>query len=633
MGHLTRPHRDLTRMLAFASAENEGTEPEATSEDLTIPGDLSVLSDSELATLHADATATFKDLYNGGNVSAENFETLSTLTDGLEALSEEMASRENEAQERAEKAAAFAERAGVKLAQESEESDSEEPGEEQSEDESEEEGDETPSEDETEGEAEGEIVEGEEPVEGKPVRKSIRVSRGMSRSMAARNLPEAPSNEKGVKRVLRAAQDGFDFSAGQGLDWDDAGRLLDSRLTNFSANQYAMAARNGQHLRKEIPLLTIQNDVPEKFRIDSLEGEAVEKALTAAASEVKENALTASGGWCAPSETMYDLLELETTEGIFTMPEVVLNRGGINRTLGPDFSELFSDITGWNYTEEQDIAGNYGVDANGNGNDTEGTKPCYVVDCPPFEEYRLGVAGLCISAGLLMQRGYPEVIARTIRGALVAHRHRMSARFLGAIAAGSTKVDMPNEMAGLAAPVLSQVELQIEWFRTKERMSRRAAVEVVLPLWVRGAIRADLALRSGTDLQAVTDAQIASWFRERGATAQFVYNFQDIDTTKPLTEWPTEIKFLIYPAGTWIKGTSPIITMTNIYDNLSLGTNDYTALFTEEGWVVIPMGRNSHLVTMQFCANGAAAAAIALECDGSIAAPALGGASIDDVGA
>lgn len=605
---------DLTRALAFSDATGEGETTE-----FEIPADLSVLSDEEIATLHTEAAAAFKDLYNGGDVSAENFEALQELTTGLEALSNEKQTRDAAAAERASRAAELASRAGVTIEPEADEED-EAPAEtpEGTEDDS----NEAPVEEEDESEEEGEEETPEVEERPAPVqRKTIRVARSRQ-SYSARDLPRAKANETGIKRILRAASDGFDFSSGEGIDWNDAGAILDSRLTNFSQNQYEMAARNGNHLRKEMPLLTIQNEVPEKFRIDNYDGEAVEEALTAAANEVKENALTASGGWCAPSETMYDLLELETTEGIFTMPEVVLNRGGINRTLGPDFSELFSDITGWNYTEEQDIAGNYGVDANGNGNDTSGTKPCYVVDCPPFEEYRLGVAGLCISAGLLMQRGYPEVIARTIRGALVAHRHRMSARYLGAIAAGSTKVNMPNEMAGLAAPVLSQVELQIEWFRTKKRMSRRAAVEVVLPLWVRGAIRADLALRSGTNLQAVTDAQIASWFRERGATAQFVYNFQDIDTSKPITEWPTEIKFLIYPAGTWIKGTSPIITMSNIYDNESLGRNDYTALFTEEGWVVIPMDRDSHLVTMQFCANGASAAAIALECDGSIAAPA-----------
>src|SRR5699024_11631191 len=111
--------------------------------------------------------------------------------------------------------------------------------------------------------------------------------------------------------------------------------------------------------------------------------------------------LVASGGWCAPSEVIYDLLELESRDGIFSLPEVGITRGGITRTLGPDFADIYNAISGFHYTEQEDIDGNY--DGEGGG-----SKPCYKVECPDFEEFRLEVDGLCITAGLLQQRGYPD---------------------------------------------------------------------------------------------------------------------------------------------------------------------------------------------------------------------------------
>ena len=50
--------------------------------------------------------------------------------------------------------------------------------------------------------------------------------------------------------------------------------------------------------------------------------------------------LTASAGWCAPSETIYDLCGGGSTDGLWDVPEIQVNRGGVRYTPGPDFSAL-----------------------------------------------------------------------------------------------------------------------------------------------------------------------------------------------------------------------------------------------------------------------------------------------------
>ena len=53
--------------------------------------------------------------------------------------------------------------------------------------------------------------------------------------------------------------------------------------------------------------------------------------------------LTAAGGWCAPSETLYDLCPgLETNSGLVDIPEIQVTRGGIRTTEGPDFATLYA---------------------------------------------------------------------------------------------------------------------------------------------------------------------------------------------------------------------------------------------------------------------------------------------------
>jgi len=289
-------------------------------------------------------------------------------------------------------------------------------------------------------------------------------------------------------------------------------------------------------------------------------------------------------------------------------------------TTGPDFRDMFAEITGFSYTEEQDIAGEYGVNGQGIGNDTEGTKPCYKVECPPFADYRLGIEGLCLTAGLLQSRGYPEVLARVIRGALVAHDHRVNGRMIAAMEAGSTAISMAANQVGTAAPILTAIELQVEHYRAVRRMSRNTTLEAVFPFWVHGAIRSDLSRRLGVELLSVSDSRINEWFRERGVNPQFVYNWQDIAATAStaFNAWPTSVKFLLYSAGTWIRGTSDIITIDTLYDSVLLGNNDFTALFTEEGVFTAKRGQDSRVITVPITADGATAAGVDIAHNGSL---------------
>ena len=603
-------HRKIHTFADLLVAYEENPPVEESEDDLVIPEDLTALSDEDLNALHEQAVAAFDGVYGeGSDLSEEDLATLSGLTEGIEAISAEQATREQARAERAEQAAELAARAHPQSEQSDEEEVSDDTPEVTAETETETEGEPAPAEAEAEAQPEP-IAAAASP------RREIRVPRSTG---YARHTPSPrPAHEaQGIRDVLLASGEGTGFAAGQGLTWDDAASIVERRLNQYNHGQYEAARKAGRHLRQQFSVLSLRKPVPEDMVING-PGD-VEEVMKRAMDESRlpGGSLTAAGGWCAPSETVYDLTEIETRDGLFSLPEIQINRGGINRTLGPDFADLYTLYDGgFHYTEAEDEAGDY--DGIGGG-----SKPCITIPCPSFEEFRLDTDGLCINAGLLQQKGYPESIARTIRGVMVAHDHAMAGRILTDMETGSTAVTMTADQVGTTAPLLDAIEMQVEHYRTVTRIARASTLEAVFPFWVRGAVRSDLARRNGVDnMLSVSDAQIAGWFRDRGVNAQFVYNWDDLSgTAAQMVQWPTTVKFLLYAAGTWVRGGGDVITLDTLYDSVLLGTNDYTALFTEEGYVVIPMLHDSRVVTVPVSSTGMTGMPVHIAADGTEDAP------------
>jgi hypothetical protein len=595
-----RTHLTVARLTAYADQ----------SDDFVIPEDLSTLADDELVTLHEQAVANFDTLYNGGQgLTDADLAALATLTEGIEALAAERGKRDQAAAERTTAAAELAARAH--LATDDPNADAQTLGPDGDSDdengESQEENDGAAEEPPADAPADPSVT------ASAPARREIRVNLSGLRNGRPPALPRPAHEAQTMRDVVLASGEGTGFAPGTGVDWTDMARILDRRLTGFSESQYRTAAAAGRHMRQQFGIATIRKPMPPELTVMSNDPSHVEEVLARARNEQRlpGNSLVAAGGWCAPSEIIYDLCELESRDGLLSVPEIGVARGGIQWTTGPNFADIYNE-TGFCYTEQDAIDGDW--DGNGGG-----AKPCYAVECPTFDEARLGLCGLCITSGLLQQRGYPELLARTLRGALIAHDHKMSNQMIAAMVTGSTAVTMTAAQVGAAAPLLDAIELQTEHVRYTARMARRATLEAVFPYWVTGVIRSDLARRQGLLALDVTDAQITAWFRSRGVNPQFVYDWQPLDGTAAtaFTKWPANVTFLLYPAGTWVRGTADVITLDTIHDSVQLGQNEFTALFTEEGWLAAKLCHDSRAVTIALCPSGETGGGLNLACDGT----------------
>lgn len=428
--------------------------------------------------------------------------------------------------------------------------------------------------------------------------------------------PETPAKPQYASMTASADAPG---NFGQLTEFAQVGDLLERRLASYSTSINRKGREivpvkgagvrtviGGRSLQRHGGV-TFNREFPAELRITGTDAGQAEKVLNHAIDETRleggslvkaveagfkrTGSLTAAVGWCAPSETIYDLCELETMDGMLDIPEVEAARGGffVPENGGPDFSVIYDSIG----DDGDVILTEYDVE---NGAE----KVCVEIPCPDFVEVRLDVAYICITGSLLQRRGYPEAVARFSRGAMVALAHKVNESVIARIVAQSgSVVTISADASGddAVSALLSAIELAIEDMKYRHRMGRTATMEVVLPAWVIAPMRAALARRAGVAEYNVTDAQILAAFTTRRAVPRFVYDWQDAFSGQanspggatPITAFPANVDFLVYPAGTWVKPVRSVVNLDTVYDNALLTQNQYTALFAEDGFNVLKM--------------------------------------------
>lgn len=305
-----------------------------------------------------------------------------------------------------------------------------------------------------------------------------------------------------------------------------------------------------------------------------------------------------AAGWCAPSESLYELCPYVTTlEGIVDLPEVIANRGGVRYTSGPNFATLYANAAiGQVLTEAQVIAAT--------------TKTCIEIDCPTFTEVRLDVNPLCITGNLLTLAGYPEYVERFIRESIAANAHKINLNIINRMVTASTAVNTTTATTGptdvsSASEFLDYVSLYAVWLRDRYRLSQSALIEVVAPYWLYHELQSDLLRRTGVDLIAAND-RLQAAFAARDIRIQWVYDWQPVAATAPgeIAPRPLTAQVLVYIPGTFVKLSAPVINLGTLHSAAQLATNQYTALFVEEGFNVIERCFESLVLTLDTCPSG-----------------------------
>jgi hypothetical protein len=535
--------------------------------------DLTKLSLDELIALETEKVARFNEIKGLETLSQADYDEALAIKADVEAI------RARKAELAAEEAPTEAtdeqrdELAALSLDEESEEDDEEES-----------------EEDEPEVEA---AVEEEETVTAaapeKPAPKRV-AKKAVAKLAKTTPRPEVPAEEHKLYTITAAAD--TQFATGSTIDVEDVTKAAIHRLKGLPEPSGDGKTEDLRYF----PVANFEMEFPDDLVIGrNMSEESIHAVLQHAGDESRldGNSLTASAGWCAPSEIIYDLPNNEIVDGILSLPEVQVNRGGFKHTTGLDWSTLYSGV-GFQQTEAEAIAGT--------------TKTCYEVPCPTFVDERLDAIGLCIKVPILLEAGYPEMVGNVTSRSMVAHQYKVNASVIGDVvtAAGAAR-NFTTDLGSTVVDTLSGLDLVLEQLRQKYRIGQNATLEVVLPVFARSVFRNDLGARNGRGPEAVSDAEIAAHFSVRHANVQYVYGWQELTTSAVV--WPTSLDFIAYPAGTFVKGVSNVINLSAVYDAASLAVNIYTGLFMEQGLLVAKMNYEAVRGTVPICNAGRTGAA------------------------
>lgn len=549
------------------------------------PNNLPELSAEELSNKITEARDEFNELNASDDVSDETLERMEELANAIEEIQAEKTKRVEASVKREELAARVAEEvevpAEVPAVEEAEviEAAAEEVEVVELEPEAEEVV-EAAAEEEVVVEAAAEVAEVVVPSSIEPIatEKESVVAASPNTSIPEKNTPQV---------LIAAAQDVPQFYVGQRLDPS----LLADALHNKA--RMLSDSRGNQTV---YPVATIERPFGEGYDLEGLDQASTWDAI---AEMSKPAALVAAGGWCAPSETVYNLFEVECDNDVlYSLPTFKVTRGGIR---WPVFVPNDSTLNpGFVWTEANDIDTVTG----------SGTKPCVRIPCPTFTEVRLDAVGLCITAGNLIDRAYPEQVRWYINRAIRAYERNNSIRKLNAVLADTVPVSIAATF-GAASALISAVLLQAASYRQANGLCATETLDVIAPYWLTDVVKADVAKQQGAlvggDGGVLTDADVSAFFAAAGLNLRYISHWQNF-VTQPTLVWPASVQILVSYPGSYVEFNQGRLDLGVIRDSALNAVNDYTAVWFEEFYAVGRRGPQARLVTLPLDPDGAVGA-------------------------
>ncbi len=446
-----------------------------------------------------------------------------------------------------------------------------------------------------------------------------------SLSGARANAPSVPAPSQELAITASVGLPGQFEPGARITDLRAVGDLMEQRAKSMADQGGRFSARRSGDPYGGVQIASMKNDWADRFS-DTSSTDAVQayiEKVQGNRTASKFETLVAGGGWCAPSQNRYDFFNIACEGGAIDLPTFGVERGGVNFPVSPSLADTFSPALPWYtafsnatvpwlWTETDDI-----LTVTGSTN-----KPCIRVPCSSMTNVRLECYGICLTAGNLADNAWPESTRNFLRLLMSAHFHASNARYIAQIvsAAGTAITGCTPAGSGTVAPLLSTAELGAWDYRSKFGMCDDDVLEWILPAWSKGAVRADLAKRTGvSDFMCVPDSAIAAWFDCRNIRVQFVDDFQVRAAGQPgaatsITGYPSIVNGLLYAAGTVARGNGMSLDLGVVRDSTLNAENDFTAAWMEECHLIARFGHEVRNYQIQICPDGTTGAADLTTC-------------------
>lgn len=303
-------------------------------------------------------------------------------------------------------------------------------------------------------------------------------------------------------------------------------------------------------------------------------------------------AITASGGYCAPLATRYDLFTIgETARPVRdSLAGFQAERGGIRYFTPPTLASVALSTGIWDSTK----------DAAYNAADTATWKVMGDVACPAEQTAMTEAVTMSIKFGVISSRVFPENAAANTQLALVQHARIAESNLLAKIKAGSTLMAGPAVQYGVTRDILLTIARAAAWYRDRNRLTQDVTLRAILPLWIVDAMRADVIVQppagdgrtadfdiSRTDIENFFDAWNVNitWALDGadpatnlgGTYADLVDTVSTTDPTgtKDLPAFPTSVEWALYAEGSWLFLDGGTLDLGIVRDSQLVRSNDY----------------------------------------------------------
>lgn len=391
-----------------------------------------------------------------------------------------------------------------------------------------------------------------------------------------------------------------------GAELSDLSEVADAIVKRMRKMGPTNPAADGEQL----PVASFTTSYPEDRHLGADMSSNSEKVQAV----VNPSAITAAGGLCAPVEVRYDVFSFNEETGRPVRDALAVfsaDRGGIRFVTPPTLSDLEGAVSLWTLADD--------VDAVTNENKT---KPALRVECGEEVVVYTDAIPLILTFGNLGARAYPELVARHTELGMVWHARYAETRLLTRIGALSTTVSGTAVGAelGITRDLLVQVDTLAAGYRNRYRLAGNSPLRLLLPEWVRNAMRADLTKQLPGDGMDATfnlaDATINGFFAARninvtffldGETGQIIGD-QPAGTT--LTGFPSTLVYYLFSEGTFLFLDGGTLDLGLVRDSQLNSTNDYQ-LFLETFEGVAKIGIESLRVVAEVEIAGASAATVA----------------------
>jgi hypothetical protein len=423
----------------------------------------------------------------------------------------------------------------------------------------------------------------------------------------ARRLPRRrqrmaePQREQGVASIVAAA----------GVDGYGAGDSIPTmrRLAEALQSKHDRVMRSGMGEGSvDYPVATILANYPAERDLRGREKR--EDVMELVAAVTSPEALTASGGLCAPVEPYYGLANVSSAERPVraALASFQANRGGVNVAAVPTLADV-DDAVGI-MTEADDATGG-----------TTATKTCQVVDCPQFTPVNVDAVYHCVQFGNMTSRAWPEQVQQFTELVLAAHARTAETNLLDSIAAGSTQVTDVLSVAGVSGytQVVGSFAKIAAGMRSRHRMSLGASIRVIAPAWLRELIISDLARSAFTareNAEALLNMELSAlginvtWTRDGESGKSQVFGAQ---AGGAITDFPATAYYYAFPEGSWLYLDAGTLELGIVRDSTLNSTNDYQ-IFGETFEQAAFIGVESIEVALQVCDTGAFASTVTIPC-------------------